>query len=221
MLDGLTWEARNMHIRQFIGSSLILLAISSNAFADTSEPEKRAKFLAGIGYTFGGDTLADYQITPVNGSGPTYVEDLSGGAGLILNFGGELLLTRSLRVQGLIGFHADHVNGINGEATYRRAPVELLAHWRATDNWWIGGGIRKATHGAFDISRQATSNGSTALAYKERIYFSTAAVLEGEYVINKSWGIKLRAVRESGRFETDTEKFNADHMGLIATYYFN
>ena len=210
-----------MRIRQLIGSSLILLAISANAFADSNEPEKRAKFLAGIGYTFGGDTLADYQITPVNGSGPTYNEDLSGGAGLILNFGGELLLTRSVRVQGLIGFHADHVNGINGEATYRRAPMELLAHWRATENWWIGGGVRKSIRGAFDISRKATASDSSEFSYKERIHFSTAAILEGEYVINRNWGIKLRAVKESGRFETDTEKFNADHVGLIATYYFN
>lgn len=209
-----------MHFRHLICASLVLLTCSSSALAD-SAPEKRAKFLAGVGYTFGGDTLAGYEITPVNGSGPTYHEDLSGGAGLILNAGGELLLTNSLRVQGLIAFHADHVNGINGEATYRRAPIELLAHWRATDNWWIGGGVRKSTRGAFDISRKALSSGSTDFSYKERIHFSTAFVLEGEYAINKNWGIKLRAVKESGRFETATEDFNADHMGLIATYYFN
>lgn len=208
-----------MHIRHLC-ASLVLLTCASSALAG-SEPENRAKFLAGVGYTFGGDTLVAYQITPISGSGPTYQEDLSGGAGLTLNLGGQFLLTQSLRVQGLIAFHADHVNGIDGEATYRRAPIELLTHWRATDNWWIGGGIRRATRGAFDISRKALSSGSTDFSYKESIRFSTAYVLEGEYVINKNWGVKLRAVKESGRFETATKDFNADHIGLIGTYYFN
>lgn len=77
-------------------------------------------------------------------------------------------------------------------------PVELLAHWRAGDNWWLGGGVRKAF-----------------------VKFSAGLVLEAEYMMSKNWGLKMRAVKEKGLAEGDTEKFSGDHVGAILTYYFD
>lgn len=207
-------------LKHWFGMALALSVASMPAWAgDTTSSNFRP--LLGIGYTFGGDTLVNVGLTPSSGSGPTYEENLSGGAGLDLRAGLSWHLTERVRLQGMVAYHNDSANGKTAQVSYRRIPVELLAHWAASDNWWIGGGVRKALQGRFDRQAGFTVGDTTLDAYKESIKFSTGLVLEAEYMMSKNWGAKFRVVKESGRFETDTEKFNADHIGAIVTYNFD
>lgn len=197
------------------------LALGGTAQAQDPAPDQKFRVLAGVGYTFGGDTLVNVSLTPKNGSGPTYYEDLSGGAGLDLRLGGEFRLSKTVRLQGMVAFHNDQANGLDGHASYRRVPIELLGHWRASENWWLGGGVRKAFFGTLDREAGFKSGGVTLPAQKWDVKFSTGLVLEAEYMMSKNWGLKMRAVKEKGLVEDDTEKFSADHVGAILTYYFD
>ncbi|HET8871206.1 MAG TPA: hypothetical protein VFM48_12205 [Aquabacterium sp.] len=206
---------------RLVCATALIATLSGAAWAEESGNSKFS-VLAGAGYTWGGDTLVSIQLDPVSGtSGRTYYEDLSGGAGLDLRLGGQWLLSNKTRLQAMVAFHNDQANGIHGHASYRRVPVELLGHYKVSENWWVGGGLRKSTNGTLDREAGFTSGGVTLPSAKWNIKFDAAAVLEAEYMMNNNWGFKLRGVRERGRFEGYTEKFNADHFGLILTYYFN
>lgn len=194
---------------------------TASAFADEGS-SKKFSLLAGVGYTWGGNTLVSIQLDPVSGSsGHTYYEDLSGGAGLDLHLGGQMLVNDRTRLQAMVAYHNDQANGLHGYASYRRVPVELLGHYKVDEHWWLGGGLRKAMFGTLDREAGFTSGGVTLPAQKWDIKFDAALVLEAEYAMNDNWGLKMRAVRERGRFDGDTQKFNADHVGAIVTYYFN
>lgn len=215
-----------MSIQRLICTAATLAALCGAAQAQEAQ-DKKFRMMAGVGYTSGGDTLVHVTLTPTGGSGSsssagkTYYEDLSGGAGLDFRLGGEYRLSDTVRVQGMVAYHNDQANGNTAHVAYRRVPIELVAHWRASDNWWLGGGLRKATQGALDREAGFTSGGVTLPAEKVRITFNTGVLLEAEYMMSKNWGLKMRAVKENGRFEGDTEKFNADHVGLILAYYFD
>ena len=90
---------------------------------------------------------------------------------------------------------------------------------------------KKETKKAASISKSALLN-AIAEATGEVTRKQVKAVLDnlakiGQHELKKN-GIftvpgfaKFRVVKESGRFETDTEKFNADHIGAIVTYNFD
>ncbi|MGE5452205.1 MAG: hypothetical protein ACM3VZ_10240 [Acidobacteriota bacterium] len=207
--------------RSYLSAFVAALALAQAAQAQEPLPDSKFRFLAGVGYTSGGDTLVNISLTPKNGSGPTYYEDLSGGAGIDLRLGAEFRPSTTFRLQGMVAYHNDQANGVNAHASYRRVPVELLGHWRAGENWWLGGGIRKALYGTLDREAGFKSGGTTLPAEKWDIKFSTGLVLEAEYMMSKNWGLKMRAVKEKGRIEDETEKFSGDHVGAILTYYFD
>lgn len=209
-----------MQVTRFLCAAAATAAFCGTALAQEVQ-DKKFRLMAGFGYTFGGDTLVNVSLTPDSGSGPTYYEDLSGGAGLDLRLGGEYRLSNSFRLQGMVAFHNDQTTGLHAHASYRRVPVELLGHWRASENLWIGGGLRKAMNGTLDREAGFTSGGATLPARKWDIKFSTGVVLEAEYMMSKNWGLKMRAVKEKGLFEGDTEKFSGDHVGAIVAYYFD
>lgn len=210
-----------MQFRRILWAATAALTVASVAHAQEQTADKKFRVLAGVGYTFGGDTLVNVSLTPKNGSGPTYYEDLSGGAGLDLRLGAEYHLSNTVRVQGMVAYHNDQANGLDAHVSYRRVPVELLAHWRAGENWWLGGGVRKSFYGTLDREAGFKSGSFTLPAAKWDIKFSTGVVLEAEYMMSKNWGLKMRAVKEKGLMEDDTEKFSADHVGAIVTYYFD
>ena len=211
-----------MQIHRIACAVVAALAMGSTAYAQEPTSDSKFRALAGVGYTFGGDTLVNISLTPKNGaSGPTYYEDLSGGAGLDLRLGGEYRFSNNFRMQAMVAYHNDQANGETAHASYRRVPVELLGHWRAGENWWLGGGIRRSFYGTLDREAGFKSGAATLPAAKWDIKFSTGAVLEAEYMMSKNWGLKMRAVKEKGLMEDDTEKFSADHVGAILTYYFD
>lgn len=215
-------------LKHWFGMALALSAASMPVWAgDTASSSIRP--LLGIGYTWGGDTIAQVELKPVSGNSASQYEDLSGGAGLDLRTGASWHFSDKARLQAMVAFHNDSANGLSGQMSFRRVPIELLIHWQASDNWWVGGGLRRAFSGKYDrqagFTRDIEVNGEiqtvTLGAYKESAKFSTALVVEAEYMLSKNWGAKFRAVKESAKFELDTEKFNADHIGAIVTYNFD
>jgi len=216
------------HIRAMVACALSLAAASS--FADGFEtPSTRNSWrpFVGLGFTSGGDTLLKVNLVPRGGNGTTYREDVSSGGGIDLRIGfsrrlGELPLT--LQLSG--AYHNDQVNGIEGEKIrFRRMPIEATLLWHATDRTRIGFGVRKATRPVFKLDnvkfdvdgQRVTASGQASLKA------STGFIVEAEYALTPSWGLKGRYVFESYRYREDPqgEKFEANHMGVMSLWYFD
>ena len=216
------------HIRAMVACALSLAAASS--FADGFEtPSTRNSWrpFVGLGFTSGGDTLLKVNLVPRGGNGTTYREDVSSGGGIDLRIGfsrrlGELPLT--LQLSG--AYHNDQVNGIEGEKIrFRRMPIEATLLWHATDRTRIGFGVRKATRPVFKLDnvkfdvdgQRVTASGQASLKA------STGFIVEAEYALTPSWGLKGRYVFENYRYREDPqgEKFEANHLGVMSLWYFD
>lgn len=216
------------NIRATAACALTLAAASTWADGfDTLETRNSWRPFVGLGFTSGGDTLLKVNLVPKGGSGTTYREDVSSGGGLDLRAGvsrrlGELPLT----AQFAVAYHNDQVNGIDGEkARFRRVPLEATLLWHATDRARIGFGVRKATRPTFkvdnvkfDVNGQEVT-GSGKASFKASVGF----IVEAEYAMTPSWGLKGRYVFESYRLRDDPqgEKFDANHLGVSSVWYFD
>lgn len=217
------------HFRAMVACALSLAAASSFADGfDTTSSHNSWRPFVGLGFTSGGDTMLKVNLVPQGGSGTTYREDVSSGGGIDLRFGfsrrlGELPLT--LQLAG--AYHNDQVNGIEGSKyRFRRIPLEATLLWHATDRTRIGFGVRKATHAALKIDngRFTTAQGTEiTVSGKDALKASTGFIVEAEYALTPSWGLKGRYVFESYRYRDDPqgEKFEANHLGVMSLWYFD
>lgn len=214
------------------GTAFFIASGTASAQAvDGFGPRDSWRPFVGLGFTSGGDKIARINLVPVNGSGPTYQEDVSSGGGIDLRIGfshrlGELPLT--LQLAG--AYHNDQVNGIRGEkARFRRMPLEATLLWHATDRARVGFGVRKATHPVFKFDNISCTNCNGTAHFKSNV----GAILEAEYALTPGWGLKARYVVESyrvknapqalldGEFLTLEEKFEANHLGVMSVWYFD
>lgn len=216
------------NIRAAVACALSPAAASSCASGfDTLDNRNSWRPFVGLGFTSGGDTLLKVNLVPKGGSGTTYREDVSSGGGIDLRFGfsrrlGELPLT--LQLAG--AYHNDQVNGIEGEKIrFRRMPIEATLLWHATERTRIGFGVRKATHPVFKIDNvKVNVNGQELrVSGKADLEASTGFIVEAEYALTPSWGLKGRYVFESYRYRDDPqgEKFEANHLGVSSVWYFD
>ncbi|MDI1349097.1 hypothetical protein [Aquabacterium sp.] len=216
------------HFRAMVACALSLAAASCWADGfDTASSRNSWRPFVGLGFTSGGDTLLKVNLVPQGGSGPTYREDVSSGGGIDLRFGfsrrlGELPLT--LQLAG--AYHNDQVNGIEGEKIrFRRMPIEATLLWHATDRTRIGFGVRKATRPTFKLDNvKFTVDGQqVTVSGKADLKASTGFIVEAEYALTPSWGLKGRYVFESYRYRDDPqgEKFEANHLGVMSLWYFD
>lgn len=210
------------------GVSLALMTMLASAqTTDTDNPGGLRPFI-GVGYTFGGDTIQHVTLQP-KGTTIEYQEDISAGGGLDLRVGLDYRFRGSpFSLQASLAYHNDQVNGSDGERSFFvRVPVELVALYHFNPRGSVGLGVRKATHAKFS-SRGGTCtypDGSTEACPRidEKLNASTGIILEAEWAVTPSWGLKGRYVRESFKFENDPtqEKYEGDHVGLMSVFYFN
>lgn len=218
-----------MKLKYWLGAALALSVVSMPALAGDGT-SSTIRPLLGIGYTWGGDTITQVELKPVSGDSANRYEDVSGGAGIDLRTGASWHFSDRARLQAMVAFHNDSANGLSGQISFRRVPVEFLIHWQATDNWWVGGGLRRAFNGKYerqagfraDIEVDGEMVEVTLPAAKDKAKLSTAVIFEAEYMLSKNWGTKFRLVKESVRFDRvrGGEKLNADHIGAIVSYNF-
>jgi outer membrane protein W len=208
-------------MRRLLALTMALSAAHFSASAEESTGWGLRPFI-GAGYTWGGDTIQRWDVTR-QGSGSSYEDDVSAGAGLDLRLGlsyrlGQLPLT----LQASVAHHIDQVSGLDGRGYFRRLPLELVVQWHATDRLRIGMGMRRSTEAT--LRRTGGTCGSNPCTdYRLEMESSTGAILEAEYLVTPSWGLKARYVRENYRFKEfpDAIKFEGDHIGLMTNYYFN
>jgi outer membrane protease len=168
--------------------------------------------VAGLGLTYGGDTLVE--VTYTNGD----TTKVRAGGLIAFNGGIEVRFTDLVSAQALIGYHVDSASADNGDIRFERFPVELLGHFRLTDSFRLGGGARY-TQARFRASGEAL-NYVSSTDFQQNV----GGVVEAEYFPIKTIGIKARYVSEKYKPKrpgvTTSESVDGSHFGLYVNYYF-
>lgn len=191
---------------------------TAGATAQAQAPVVR--FLANVGYSAGGDTLASGNYV----SGASY--SINAGKGVTLAVGADFRVAEKVTVQATVGHHQDSTNASNGEIAFKRAPVELLGFYEMSENFRLGGGLRKAQNA------EVTASGAAAGISAAGSYESTlGAVLEGQYFFNSQrysaaehkalWGVGVRFVNESFKQTNSTAgSKNGSHLAISFLFYY-
>ncbi|MEN9868548.1 MAG: hypothetical protein RL748_4138 [Pseudomonadota bacterium] len=192
----------------------ILLAVAlpvvmiSCAQAQEKVAAQPVRFLLGTGLTFGGDKLATAYYT--NNTSAT----INAGSGLQLWGGVDYRINPQFSLQGTVGYHTHFTpEASNGDASFSRIPVELLAYYHLNENWRLGGGVR------FVSSAKLNGKGA-ASGLNQKFDDVTGAILEAEYLYGANLGFKVRFVKEEYKATGFNTKFSGDHLGLMMNYYF-
>jgi hypothetical protein len=190
-------------MKRFVIAVLATLAAAGGAHAQYGG----VRGILGMGLTTGGDTLASIQYT--DGS----TDDIRAG-GLVHVYGGlEVRLTPQVTMQGTIGYQVDETSSnSNGSLRFSRYPVELLAHVQISPNVRVGGGVR--------FVNDAKVSGGGVLSGVEIDYASTTGgVIEGEYLVTPSIGLKLRFVGEKYTPSAGGPSADGNHVGFYFNWY--
>jgi outer membrane protein W len=190
-------------MKRTISACAVSLAFLSCAQAQTAGT---VRYVVGAGINVGGDKLATARYTDADSS------KISAGGGLQLLAGVDYRVNQQVSLQANVGVHAHYPSGMfSGDANFTRIPVELLAYYHPAGQWRIGGGARL-------ISNPKLNGGSSSM---DRDFKSTAGlVLEAEYFVSPSVGIKLRAVNEKYEPKVGKGDFSGNHVGLFGNLYF-
>ncbi|QYF92327.1 carbohydrate porin [Massilia sp. PAMC28688] len=187
--------------------ALALASMSAHAQTYVLVEPKPYRFLAGAGLTFGGDRLATAEFED---GGEI---DIRAGSMVALYAGAEFAVNDQMALQANIGYHVDSATAYNGDIRFGRYPVELLGYYKVSPQWRIGGGAR------FVNSPKLSSSGAGDIGDFE-FKNSTGLVLEGEYSINPSLGVKVRYVSEKYETRDFVSKHDGNHVGVLLNYYF-
>lgn len=186
-----------------------MLGWSSTAQAQQLEivRERPVRAFVGFGLTTGGDRLITARYT----DGSSYT--LRGGGLLQIHAGAEFRLAPRVTMAASLGYHADSATAYNGSVTFRRYPLEGLAHYEFAPGWRVGGGLRLA------LDPKLTSD-RAYFGADQRYETSLGPVLEIEYRFNRLLGLKVRGVSERYKSKDNLPTISGDHVGVILNFYF-
>jgi len=184
---------------------LLIATVVCAGAAGVHAQERTVRGVLGLGLTGGGDTLA----TVVYTDGST---DSIKGGGLVHVYGGaEFRLGTQVTMQATVGYHVDETSGgSDGSLRFSRYPIELLAHYHVTPQVKLGGGAR--------IVNSAKIDSRGVLSGARFDFDSTVgAVIEGEWMVSPSIGLKLRYVSE--KYKALGVSADGNHAGFYFSWY--
>jgi len=171
------------------------------------EQNKPLRFLLGAGLTFGGDTLVTATYT--DGSS----KNITAGGFMMIYGGLDYRLDDAISLQGTLGYHFDTITASNGDVTFSRIPLELLAYYHLNDAFRLGGGVR--------IVNSPELKGNGIAGNVNGTFDNTVGlVIEGEYMMHRTFGIKLRHVSEHYQPSGSPVSVDGSHFGVLANLYF-
>jgi hypothetical protein len=193
--------------KTFLVGAIALLAANA-ASAQQLPEDKPVKAVVGLGLTVGGDKLATAQYT--NGTS----SDVYAGGTVQFHAGGEYRFHPEFSLQSTIGYHVSSAGGKNGDITFSRMPVELMWYFHPTDQWRVGAGARY-------VSNIKLKSSGVASGINEKSENVVGGVFEVEYFTSKRFGVKLRYVKETYKWERFNDvEFDGSHFGVFGNLYF-
>ena len=172
------------------------------------EQKNPLRFLVGAGLTVGGDKLGT--MTYSDGS----TDSITAG-GLLMLYGGlDYRLNNTFSLQGTLGYHFDATKkATNGEVTFSRIPLELLAYYHISEAIRLGAGIRY-------VASPRIKGSGIASSANDSFDNATGVAIEGEFMATPILGIKVRHVTEKYRKTGFSGSIDGSHFGVLASVYF-
>jgi len=200
-------------MKKILMACAISMALSGSAFAQSAP--NPLHFMVGVGLTIGGGNVATVQYT--DGS----TNNISAGTGAQLMTGLDYRLNQSVSFEATVGYRARFAVGSNGDVSFNRFPIDLLAYYNVDPKWRIGAGVEYINHPSLSGSGEGAQ-------YNEDFKNTTGFILETEYFPMPNFGVKIRAVKETykpvntynpytGANQTNTDGSN---IGIFSDYYF-
>jgi hypothetical protein len=163
------------------------------------------RLLFGVGVSGGGDKLASGQYK--DGS----TAEIHAGGLVYLTAGVDYQLLPDLSLQATINYHVDDASAWNGDLKFERYPIELITYYQPNPVFRVGGGLR------YVVSPKLSSSGKAPEA-NASFDNTKSAVVEAEYFVDPTLGIKLRYVSE--KYRARDRMIDGSHVGLSANFYF-
>lgn len=197
-------------MKRKIWGMLLCMALCQPAWADDTGGADlpRTRMLLGGGLTTGGDEL--YRVTYADG----HTDRVMAGGWIQVFVGVDHRLNAAYALQVTLGRHFDSTTReSHGEVTFSRIPLELLAYYYVHPQVRVGGGLR--------MVRDVWLRGSgVADSVQARYHHATGGLIEAEYLMDRSFGFKLRHVWESYKDQATGGWVRAPHLGLLVNFYF-
>lgn len=198
--------------RALLAASCCLL-LANGAQAD---PESSVRPLLGGGLTVGGDTLVN--VTLVNKAGQPLENSRVKAGQLLQVYGGlEYQPVSSFSLQATMGYHWHNSEGADGQVKFSRYPVELLGQYHINENWRVGAGARFVRRTKLELNSTNPANTGNAVF---NFGNTTGTIIEGEYVVDRKLGLKLRYVSE--KYDAPApfpSKVDGSHLGFLVNWY--
>ncbi len=125
------------------------------------------------------------------------------------------MVNSDISLQGVIAYHSDRSEANNGSVDFTRMPIEFLVQWHVNPRWAVAGGVRKALEAKYNGISAGTQFGGD-----QKYDSSVGWILEGEFAITPSVGLKARYVKEDYTGQITGQKVDGSHFGLLGVYYF-
>jgi opacity protein-like surface antigen len=209
-------------------TNVLMGAVLAGALAGAAGAQEADKPLAagpalrpllGLGLTVGGDPILVPYAEPDAPDVVTREDYIKFGQFWQFYGGVEYQVAPRFSLQATLGYHTDSSSDYGTVVRFSRYPLELLGHYHATPEWRFGGGLRYVKNARFlgDVTLSEGGNSNFRFDFQD----TTGLVLETEYRMSRSLGLKFRLVAEKYELEAplDGDKVDGSHAGLMLNWY--
>ncbi len=172
------------------------------------------------GLTYGGDTI--YTAVYTNGS----TSNIKGGSLLQFGIGGLYQFENDpIALMLSANYHFDTAIGSNGDVTFGRFPVEMLAYYTGKERFRIGGGVRiinspETTATVNGFTEKMTFDNTTGLVGEIGYQLSPQAWLNFRFVSEKYQGKTFTNASGTVLSMAGTAPYSGSHLGVNFSYEF-
>ncbi|HEY9105020.1 hypothetical protein [Chitinimonas sp.] len=192
-----------------LAAALALTAMGSQA---ANVPHPGLRFMMTGGVTAGGDKID--KVTYTDGA----TRNISAG-GTVTVGGGVLWQPEdsNFSLQTTLNYHFSNASASNGNATFDRYPLEVIAFYNFAEQWRVGVGARHVfrPNYSFDVA------GGFGVDYKD----ANGALIEVGYFFTPQALLSLRYVHETYEEKTNSPyykpaKLDGSHVGVNGSFIF-
>jgi hypothetical protein len=181
---------------------------AAHAQGTAPAPQKNTRFFVQMGFTGGGDKIANVEYTDGTDGDVTFGSLIQLGAGVDYRF------NESFSMQASINDHISSEGADNGAIRFTRFPMELIGYYNVTPQWRVGGGVRYVSGAKIKSRGVAASFGNGDFDN------AIGGIVEAEYAMGDRVGIKLRYVSEKYQLSGTNAKASGNHVGVFGAFYF-
>ncbi len=185
--------------------SFTTLALVIAAAAPLGSQAVEVKPVFKLGADFGGETIAT--VTFTNGS----QKSIDANEGLYIGGGASFLLdSKDIEIETTLSIKYTSITASNGDVTWTRFPLEVLAFYRAP-KFRVGGGL------TYHLSPKLSGSG-VAGGLNVNVDDALGAVLQGDWLITQKISVGLRYTSLSYKANGVTAK--SDGVGVTIGFIF-